>query len=140
MYLDMLKQSGSILLHIAEFKESMNMFILMVVESYRYYLGLPEKDSDEFKMMTPEFQEQMRSFYWTTDMEIDFNIWIESFDIGPRRSQGSLITRWLDEAYAKVFEPLRSTYRGLICLLDAMEELALAILDDKMSRERSKSA
>ncbi|CAB4034564.1 Hypothetical predicted protein [Paramuricea clavata] len=138
MYLDMLKQSGSILLHIAEFKESMNIFIFMVVESYRYYLGLPEKDSDEFGMMTPQFQEHMRSFFWTTNMEIDFNIWIESFNTGPRRSQGSLITRWLDEAYAKVFDPLRSTCRGLICLLDAMEKLALAILEDKMSSERNR--
>ena len=140
MHLNVLNQSGSILFHIAEFKESMNSFMLVVVESYRYYIGLPEEDSDEFEMMTPEFQEQMRSFYWTTDMEIDFNIWIESFNTGPRRFQGSLITRWVDEAYAKVFEPLRSTCRGLICLLDAMEELALAILEDKMSSERNRRA
>lgn len=107
----------------------MDIFILMVMETYRYHLGLPEKDSDEFEMMTPEFKDEMQSFYWTVDMGIDFQVWIESFNTGSNNTQRSRFTRWLDETYARVFNPLKSTHDGFICLLDAMEELSLAIFD-----------
>jgi hypothetical protein len=110
----------------------MKLFILIILESYRYHLGLPEKDSSEFKIMTPESQERIRSFYWTEDMGIDFNVWIESFNTAPQRSS---FMRWLEEAYTKNFQPFRPTMKGLSCLLDAMEESALAILESKTITE-----
>ena len=128
MYLKVFQESGSMLFHITELKESMNLFILMVIESYRHHLGLPEKDSVEFQIMRPDLQEEMRRFYWTMDTDIDFNVWVNSFDTAPR--QGSSFGRWLEEAYVNAFEPFRYTFKGLICLLDSMEELALAVLDE----------
>ena len=76
-------------------------------------------------MMASEFKEEMRRLYWTVDIGIHLQLWIESFDTGPTSTSRSRFVRWLDE----VFNPLRSTHDGLICLLDAMEELSFAIFD-----------
>ena len=130
----MFQQSGSILFHLGDLKESMNIFMLLVVEFYRYHLGLPGKDSDDFEMMAPEFKEEMRRFYWTVDMGIDLQLWIESFDTGPTSTPRFRFVQWLDE----VFNPLRSTHNGLICLLDAMEELSFAIFDYNIALANSK--
>lgn len=134
MYLDVFKLYGA-LFALPEFKEPMEMFIYLLVETYRDHLGLPERDSDEFEMMKPEFQEQMDSFYWTADTDIDFRIWITSFDTGPSQLPRSSISRWLGEAYINLFDPLRHMFKGMNLLLNSMEELALAILEDHVDRE-----
>ena len=98
------------------------------MEFYRSQLGLPEKDSDEFKMLKPEFQKRMTMFY----QKEDENFWMKCFanltkPIDPRSLQPFIL-----------LSPLDSATKSLNYLLDEMQRLSLDLLDDATSKKEEK--
>ncbi|CAB4045184.1 Hypothetical predicted protein, partial [Paramuricea clavata] len=95
---------------------------------YRSQLRLPEKDSDDFKKMKPEFQDRMRKFYPNEDN----GFWKRCVAFFKRR-------KFLDCAPAPsdVFAPAPSdvAMNSLNRLLDEMQQLSLDILDEAATRE-----
>ena len=92
-------------------------------EFYRSQLGLPEKDSDEFKMLKPVFQKRMKMFY----QKEDEGFWRKCFAI-PTNSSHTI----------GQLDPFKSATNSLNYLLDEMQKLSLDLLDDATSMKEEK--
>ena len=89
---------------------------------YRYQLGLPEEDSNDFKKMKPEFQNRMRKFYPKEDKRF----WKRCFAF------------FKNDNFLSCLYPAISdvAMESLNDLLDQMQRLSLDILDDAATPEQ----
>ncbi len=80
-----------------------------LVKFYMRKLGLPEENSDQFRMMKPEFQKRMQNYYYSS------------------KNTAFLISSM---GANRVLLSLKMAEKSLNLLLDEMQQLSIDILDD----------
>ena len=125
--------------------------IVQKVEYYRYQLGFPKQDSEEFTMLSDVTQSKVRKFYLTS--EINVEAWLSKFNTGSDNVYtkcGEEDTKlgdedkeyseeeslsWLDVCKA-IKAPYSFVFSSLHFVLDEMGEIAVEILRETAARSQ----
>ena len=92
-----------------------------IIESYTLQLQFPNRDSDEFKMLSEDLQKKVRKF--NDEPYIDILQWLKSFD------QDNMYDVKINKKYIIAKKPLVFVQYVLNLCIDEMVEIACAILD-----------
>ena len=92
---------------------------------YKSQLGLPDQNSDEFKMMTPEMQEKIRKFCVTSGVQIA--TLITAYGASSTVEEFARFIPFVGSVIAGSIS-FSSTFYFLQCCLNDMEETALEFL------------
>ena len=114
------------------------------VEHFKFQFGLPDKDSEEFKVMSPKLQEEVRMFDGIEEMGVD--AWLKMF-VTVEDDEGISLGDYEMEDLKKKLEipteaedgvrPFFFVYNALSFVLHKMSEVASKVLHEKMDQELS---
>ena len=93
-----------------------------IIESYTLQLQFPNRDSDEFKMLSEDLQKKVRKF--NDEPYRDILQWLKSFD------QDNMYDVKIKKKYIVAKKPLVFIQYVLNLCIDEMVEIACAILDE----------